>query len=100
CAFSYRPRTGCFFDGDDPLGLVRRVPNLVAFNAELAEAPQTFANIDAYACSLRLDGIAAATQADLVAVFRLVPDQVSIVAIPSALLLRSSAPPSDDATAL
>jgi two-component system chemotaxis sensor kinase CheA len=100
-AFSYRPRAGCFFDGDDPVDLVRRVPNLVAFSANLAETPQTLADVDPYVCNLRLDGIAAATQADLAAVFRLVPDQVSILELPvTAISIPSSARVSDDATAL
>ena len=99
-AFSYQPRAGCFFDGDDPIALVRRVPNLVAFNADLAEPPIALASVDAYACNLRLEGIAAATPADLAAVFRLVPDQVSIVELPSDVLWGASSEPADDATAL
>lgn len=99
-AFFYQPRSGCFFDGDDPLALVRRVPNLVAFNADLVEPPQTLAGVDAYACNLRLEGIAAATPADLAVVFRLVPDQVSIVALPSGFYQSPSPASSDDATAL
>ena len=100
-AFSYRPRAGCFFDGDDPLALVRRVPNLIAFGAELAQTPQTLSEVDPYECNLRLDGIAAATQAELAAVFRLVPDQVSIVEVPpGALPMPPVASRSDAATAL
>lgn len=100
-AFSYRPHAGCFFDGDDPLALVRRVPNLVAFNADLSQPPHTLADVDPYACGMRLDGIAAATPADVAAVFRLVPDQVSIAELPSdAFRTLAVGPRSDDAIAL
>src|SRR5262249_1176791 len=37
-AVSYEPRHGCFFDGDDPLALMRTIPNLLAFRAQPREA--------------------------------------------------------------
>ena len=74
--------------------LSRSAPNF-------AETPQTLAGVDPYACNLRLEGIAAATHADLAAVFRLVPDQVNIVELPvDALPMLPLAPASDEATAL
>jgi two-component system chemotaxis sensor kinase CheA len=85
-AFSYEPHAGCFFDGDDPLDLTRRVPKLLAFYLEPREAWPPLADMDPYSSNVRLKGISAATQAELAAVFRLVPDQVSIVAIPSTAL--------------
>jgi hypothetical protein len=30
----YEPHAGCFFDGADPLQLMRQVPNLLAFHIE------------------------------------------------------------------
>ena len=75
-AFCYEPDAACFFDGDDPLGLVRRVPGLRLFHMEAREAPPPLAELDPYSCNLRLRGICAATRAELAAVFRLLPDKV------------------------
>ena len=80
-AVSYEPRPGCFFDGDDPLELMRQVPKLLAFHIEPREPWPPLAELDPFACNLRLQGISAATQAELSSVFRLVPDQVRIAEI-------------------
>ena len=37
CAISYEPIAGCFFNGDDPLQLMRQVPDLLAFYIEPRE---------------------------------------------------------------
>jgi two-component system chemotaxis sensor kinase CheA len=91
-AVSYEPRADCFFNGDDPLELMRRVPKLRALHIEPRQPWQPSADLDPYSCNLRLQAISAGTQAELATVFRLVPDQVRIVAI------ASDAPPSWDGT--
>lgn len=83
-ALSYEPRAGCYFDGDDPLELMRRVPKLLTFQIEAKEPPPPLADFDPFSCNLRLRGISAATHAELATVFRLVPDQVQIVDVPTA----------------
>ena len=70
-AFCYEPDPGCFFDGDDPLDVVRRVPGLRLFRMDAREAQPPLADLDPYSCNLRLRGICAATPAELAAVFRL-----------------------------
>ena len=82
-AFCYEPDPGCFFDGDDPLELVRRVPGLRLFRMETREAQPPLAELDPYSCNLRLRGVSAATSAELAAVFRLLPDQVRAFEIPN-----------------
>ena len=82
-AFAYEPNPGCFFDGDDPLALTRRVPKLLALVVEGREAWPALEELDPYSCNLRLLGISAATQPELSAVFRLVPDQVRFAEIPA-----------------
>jgi len=37
-AISYEPHVGCFFNGDDPIALMRKVPHLLAFHIEAREA--------------------------------------------------------------
>ena len=81
-AVSYEPRTDCFFDGDDPIDLMRRIPNLLAFRVEAREAWPPLADLDPFACNLRLQSISAGNRAELARIFRLMPDQVNIFEIP------------------
>jgi two-component system chemotaxis sensor kinase CheA len=81
-AISYEPLVGCFFNGDDPLQLMRQLPNLLAFSIEPREPFPPLSDLDPYACNLRLRAISAGRHDEVVKVFRLVPDQVRIVSIP------------------
>jgi two-component system chemotaxis sensor kinase CheA len=81
-AISYEPVAGCFYNGDDPLQLMRQVPNLLAFHIEPREAFPPLADIDPYACNLRLQAISAGDRDEIAGIFRLVPDQVRITNIP------------------
>jgi two-component system chemotaxis sensor kinase CheA len=83
-AVSYEPRSGCFFDGDDPLQLMRQVPDLLAFQIEARDAWPQLASLNPYACNLRLRCLSAADRVELSNIFRLVPDQVRIIDVPSA----------------
>jgi two-component system chemotaxis sensor kinase CheA len=85
-ALSYEPRGGCFFDGDDPLQLMRQVPNLLAFQIEARDTWPPLADLDPYACNLRLRCLSAGDRAGLSSIFRLVPDQVRIFDVPSSAL--------------
>jgi two-component system, chemotaxis family, sensor kinase CheA len=81
-AISYEPHTACFFNGDDPIALVRQVPHLLAFYVEARDAWPPLAELDPFACNLRFQGISAGDQAELSHIFRLVPDQVRIINVP------------------
>jgi two-component system chemotaxis sensor kinase CheA len=81
-AFSYEPDGQCFFNGDDPLNLIRKIPRLLAFHVEARETWPPIADLDPFACNLRLQGISAASRAELAGIFRLVPDQVRVVEVP------------------
>ena len=85
-AFSYEPESGCFFNGDDPLGLIRQISGLLTFHIEARQAWPALADLDPYACNLRLQGIAAASRTELSNIFRLVPDQVRIIGLPMTAL--------------
>lgn len=87
-AISYQPIAGCFYNGDDPLQLMRQVPDLLAFHIEPVEpfAP-LLSGIDPYACNLRLQAISAGDRDEIARIFRLVPDQVKITSIPPDVLL-------------
>jgi two-component system, chemotaxis family, sensor kinase CheA len=77
-AVSYEPRSDCFFDGDDPLALMRQIPDLLAFRLEPRVAWPPLAGLDPFACNLRLQAIAATDHVTLAQIFRLVPDQARI----------------------
>jgi two-component system chemotaxis sensor kinase CheA len=81
-AFSYEPDSQCFFNGDDPLNLIRKVSRLLAFHAEARETWPAVADLDPFACNLRLQGISAGGHAELADIFRLVPDQVRLIKVP------------------
>jgi two-component system chemotaxis sensor kinase CheA len=81
-AISYEPHANCFFDGDDPLNLMRRIPDLLAFRVEGREAWLPLADMNPFACNLRLEAISGGNRAEVADVFRLVPDQVRIIDIP------------------
>jgi two-component system, chemotaxis family, sensor kinase CheA len=81
-AISYQPIAGCFYNGDDPLQLMRQVPDLLAFHIEPVGPFAPLSDIDPYACNLSLQAISAGDRDELARIFRLVPDQVQITGIP------------------
>ena len=81
-AIAYEPNAGCFFNGDDPLQLMRRVPDMLAFHIEAREAFPPLADLDPFACNLRLLAISGGSYDEIARIFRLVPDQVRITLIP------------------
>ena len=81
-AVSYEPLAGCFYNGDDPLQLMQQLPHLLAFHIEPREPFVPLAEIDPYACNLRLRAISAANRDEIASIFRLVPDQIQIISIP------------------
>lgn len=85
-AISYEPFAGCFYNGDDPVQLMQQVPGLLAFQIEPREPFVPLADIDPYACNLRLRAISIGNRDEIAALFRLVPDQTQIISIPSKAL--------------
>ena len=81
-AISFEPFAGCFYNGDDPFQLMKQLPNLLAFHVEPREPFVPLADIDPYACNLRLRAISAVNRDEIASVFRLVPDQIQIISIP------------------
>jgi two-component system chemotaxis sensor kinase CheA len=81
-AISYEPLAGCFYNGDDPLQLMRQVPDLLTFHIEARAAFPPLPDFDPYACNLRLQAISAGDRDEIARIFRLVPDQVRITSLP------------------
>ncbi len=85
-AVLYEPRPDCFFNGDDPLDLMRRLPRLLALKVEPRAPWPPLAEFDPFSCNLRIEAVVAGTREELARVFQLVPDQIRIVDIPPAAL--------------
>ncbi len=81
-AISYEPFAGCFYNGDDPVQLMRQVPGLLALQIEPREPFGPLADIDPYACNLRLRAVSSGSRDEIAALFRLVPDQIEIISVP------------------
>ena len=80
-AIDYRPDPECFFIGDDPLALFRRVPDLRLLRIEPAEPLPAPAEMDPYRCVLRFHALSGAEPEAVRSAFRSVPDQVHIAAV-------------------
>ncbi|MBM6595235.1 chemotaxis protein CheA [Microvirga pudoricolor] len=75
-AIRYEPRPDCFFSGDDPLGLMRSVPELAALKVSARDPWPPAGSFDPFACNLVIEALSGAPHPDVAAVFRFVPDQV------------------------
>ncbi|ALJ38472.1 chemotaxis protein CheA [Azospirillum brasilense] len=84
-AIAYDPAEDCFFAGDDPLDLCRRIPDLLLLRVEAAGAWPPLTDLDPYRCALRFRALSGASKDELARLFRGVPDQLSLatVAIPA-----------------
>ncbi|GJE42631.1 chemotaxis protein CheA [Methylobacterium soli] len=82
-AVRYRPHGDCFFAGDDPLGLVRKVPGLLAVSVEPGAPWPLDEEFDAYICNLDITLLTDASRAEVDTAFRLVRDQVTTVDMPA-----------------
>ncbi|GAA4257685.1 chemotaxis protein CheA [Azospirillum formosense] len=101
-AITYDPAEECFFAGDDPLDLCRRIPDLLLLRIESAVAWPPLTELDPYRCALRFRALSGAPKDRLTHLFRGVPDQVSLatVTIPALAEPAPLAAPPSLATAL
>ncbi|MBM6579570.1 chemotaxis protein CheA [Microvirga sp. BT689] len=80
-AVRYTPRADCFFAGDDPIALLRSVPELMAVRLSNRDPWPPAAEIDPFACNIRIEALSGAGLDAVKAAFRFVPDQVTILEI-------------------
>jgi two-component system chemotaxis sensor kinase CheA len=83
-ALRYLPGADCFFLGDDPLALLRGLPELIALRVEPREPWPTPAEYSPFACNLSMEALSTATLEEIRRVFRFVPDQVALAELPAA----------------
>lgn len=80
---SYKPIAECFFQGDDPFFAARQTPGILWVRIVPSEPWAPLAELDAYRCVLEFQLLTSAPRAALVELYRYVPDQVSIIAVPA-----------------
>ncbi|WP_407295384.1 chemotaxis protein CheA [Stutzerimonas zhaodongensis] len=73
----YRPAADCFFQGTDPLHLARQLPDVLWRRITPLAAWGPVAEMDAYACNIRLELLLLGSDAALAEHFRYVSDQAS-----------------------
>ena len=78
-AVRYVPDPGCFFRGEDPLLLVRQVPDLLALVIEPRRAWPGLDALDEYDCALCFTALTTAPAPRLEHLFRYVAEEVEIV---------------------
>ena len=78
-AVRYTPDPDCFFRGDDPIKIVRGVPDITAMRISLLESGEERASYDPFRCTLVIELLSSAAIADVKVAFRFVADQVEIL---------------------
>jgi two-component system, chemotaxis family, sensor kinase CheA len=73
----YIPHGQCFFQGDDPLALMRAVPGLIACEVSPRE-PWKAERFDPYLCNLVIEFLSTAPADEVRRIFRLIPDQITL----------------------
>ncbi|MGO9898206.1 MAG: chemotaxis protein CheA [Solirubrobacteraceae bacterium] len=82
----YRPDPDSFFHGEDPLGLVRQLAELVWLRVDRNSDWPSIDELDEYACAVQFSFLAADELQDVEHLFRYVAEQVELVQLdPSAL---------------
>lgn len=81
-AVAYDPHPSCFFNGDDPIGLLRKVPRLVALEVQPRAPWRPLQEMDPFASNLAFRALSLAPRTAVAELFRLIPDQVRIAEVP------------------
>lgn len=80
-AVRYEPHAECFFNGDDPLRTVATLPELQHLAVSFRDAPGSTQDFDPFRCNLVIEALSAGSLDDAKAVFKLLPDQVTLLAV-------------------
>jgi two-component system chemotaxis sensor kinase CheA len=89
---SYQPDDGCFFRGEDPLHLAMQIPGLLSLGVDAREPWGALTTLDPFACNVGFHALSKAGRAEIEALFRYVPEQVTITELAvSALSVKAPA---------
>ena len=92
-AVRYLPEPECFFKGEDPLLVLRNLPQRLGFSLQPVTDWPAVAERDVFHCNLQIDALSGASLAELQEHFRYVPEQVVIYRLPAhALALPTGTP--------
>ena len=78
----YVPDAGCFYRGEDPLYLVRQLPDLLMLRISARTPWAAVAELDPYCCNLEFYALAGMTHDAAAHLFRYVIEQVELVQLP------------------
>jgi two-component system chemotaxis sensor kinase CheA len=87
---SYAPEEGCFYKGEDPLHLVLQIPHLQALASEVRSPWPSLSALDPFSCNLVFHALSTAPSEEIEALFRYVPEQMTLTALAASAL--ASAP--------
>lgn len=96
----YTPSEECFYQGEDPLYLVRQIPGLLWHDISCRHPWPSLEEMDAYLCNLVFTMLVACSKEEIAEHFRYVMDQVEIVPLKSQELEALSGGQSDRSTSL
>ncbi len=85
-AIEYRPEEACFYSGEDPVNLMRQVPELGVLSISLRTPWPSLDDLDPYRCNLFFRALSLAPRDEVAYLFRYVLDQVSIASLPASVL--------------
>lgn len=91
-AISYTPDPDSFFNGDDPLDLCRRIPDLCLLLVDPVSPWPPLAEMDPYRCNLRIMGLSRSPVDAVRGIFRTAPDQVELSTVTLPPLRQPPAP--------
>jgi two-component system chemotaxis sensor kinase CheA len=83
---SYQPDDGCFFRGEDPLHLAMQIPGLLSLGVDAREPWGALTTLDPFACNVGFHALSKAGRAEIEALFRYVPEQVTITELAASAL--------------
>ena len=85
-AIEYRPEEACFYSGEDPVNLMRQVPELGVLSISLRTPWPSLDDLDPYRCNLFFRALSLAPRDEVAYLFRYVLDQVSIISLAPSVL--------------
>ena len=81
-ALEYAPAEDCFFSGEDPVNLIRQLPDILSLVAEAREPwPEAIEDLDPYQCVLRFRVLTRAPANEAEHLFRYVIEQVGLAVV-------------------
>ncbi len=97
-ALRYEPLAESFFNGDDPIALMSSLPGIIVATIATRRDWGDVQSFDPFQSNLIFEALSVAPRAAIDAAFRLLPDQVSIVARPRSRVAARASPSQSNRT--